>query len=207
VKRHRYDLVVIGAGSGGYAAARTARDLGANVALVDHGPLGGLCILNGCMPSKTLLATSDLVQAIRESGGLAVQSGVPTVDLTKLIARKREVIAGFADYRIEGINTFPLLPGRRAFSHRTEVQVGDDEILEAGSFVVGTGSIVAPPVFPGLAEAGYIDSDAALDWLERLPASLDRARRRLRRSELTQYFARIGVATTILIRSRTSALG
>ena len=66
----RYDLVVIGAGSGGFAAARTARDLGATVALVDHGPLGGLCILRGCMPSKTLIASSDLVADIRDGAEL-----------------------------------------------------------------------------------------------------------------------------------------
>ncbi|MGA7570000.1 MAG: FAD-dependent oxidoreductase, partial [Candidatus Aquilonibacter sp.] len=59
-----YDLVVVGAGSGGYAAARTARDLGASVALVDHGPLGGLCILRGCMPSKAFLASSDALHAV-----------------------------------------------------------------------------------------------------------------------------------------------
>ena len=201
MKRHRYDLVVVGAGSGGYAAARTARELGANVALVDHGPLGGLCILNGCMPSKTLLATSDLVQAIRESGGLAVEAGLPTVDLAKLIARKREVIAGFADYRVEGINTFPLYTGAARFLSPAELQVGAEEILEAGSFIVGTGSVVAPPVFPGLAEAGYIDSDAALD-LERLPASLVVLGGGYVASELSQYFARLGVPTTILIRAK-----
>ena len=55
---HSFDLVVIGAGSGGYAAGRTARDLGASVAFVDKGPLGGLCILRGCMPSKAYLESA-----------------------------------------------------------------------------------------------------------------------------------------------------
>jgi pyruvate/2-oxoglutarate dehydrogenase complex dihydrolipoamide dehydrogenase (E3) component len=201
VKRHRYDLVVVGAGSGGYAAARTARELGANVALVDHGPLGGLCILRGCMPSKTLLATSDLVEAIREGGTLAVEAGSPRVDMAKLLARKREVIQGFADYRIEGINAYPLYEGAAHFLSPGELQVGDDTVLEAASFVVGTGSVVAPAVVPGLSEAGFIDSDAALD-LEKLPASLIVLGGGYVASELGQYFARLGVATTIVIRGK-----
>jgi pyruvate/2-oxoglutarate dehydrogenase complex dihydrolipoamide dehydrogenase (E3) component len=201
VKTHRYDLVVVGAGSGGYAAARTARDLGANVALVDHGPLGGLCILKGCMPSKTLLATSDLLQAIREGGELAVESGTPRVDVAKLQARKREVIQGFADYRIEGINAFPLYEGAAHFLAPDRLAVGDETVLEATSFVIGTGSVVAPAALPGLAEAGYIDSDAALD-LEKLPGSMIVLGGGYVASELGQYFSRLGVETTILIRAR-----
>ncbi|MCL5258404.1 MAG: FAD-dependent oxidoreductase, partial [Firmicutes bacterium] len=71
----RHDLVVVGAGSAGYAAARTARDLGADVALVDRGPLGGLCILRGCMPSKTLLASSDALQDMRDAAELGIHAG------------------------------------------------------------------------------------------------------------------------------------
>src|SRR6202161_4347131 len=89
---NRYDLVVIGAGSGGFAAARTARDLGANVALVDNGPLGGLCILRGCMPSKTLLATGDLLHEIRSSGELAITTGEPALDYRALAERKRRLV-------------------------------------------------------------------------------------------------------------------
>ena len=55
-----YDVVIIGGGSAGYAAARTAQDAKAKVAIIDHGPLGGLCILRGCMPTKTILRSSDL---------------------------------------------------------------------------------------------------------------------------------------------------
>src|ERR1700690_617736 len=79
VKQKQYDVIVVGAGSGGYAAARTARERGAAVALVDHGPLGGLCILRGCMPSKTLIATSDRLHDIRSAGELGVRVGEPSL--------------------------------------------------------------------------------------------------------------------------------
>jgi pyruvate/2-oxoglutarate dehydrogenase complex dihydrolipoamide dehydrogenase (E3) component len=197
----RYDLVVVGAGSGGYAAARTARDLGASVALVDHGPLGGLCILRGCMPSKTLLASSDLVADIREGKELGVSAGPPTIDLAHIFARKREVIQDFADYRIEGIKSFPLYEGLAAFESEHVLRVGDDVRLEARAFVIATGSVVAPPVVPGLVEAGYVDSDAVLDTA-RLPQSIVVLGGGYVGSELGQFLARMGVQTTFLIRAK-----
>jgi pyruvate/2-oxoglutarate dehydrogenase complex dihydrolipoamide dehydrogenase (E3) component len=200
VNCYRYDLVVVGAGSGGYAAARTARELGANVALVDHGPLGGLCILRGCMPSKTLLASSDLVHDLREGRELGIDAGTPTIDLAHIFARKREVIAGFADYRIEGIRTYPLYEGRATFESPTRLRVGDDVALEASHFVIATGSVVAPPAVPGLEEAGFIDSDAVLDR-ERLPGSVVVLGGGYVGCELGQFMARMGVTTTFVVRA------
>jgi pyruvate/2-oxoglutarate dehydrogenase complex dihydrolipoamide dehydrogenase (E3) component len=201
VKTIRYDLVVIGAGSGGYAAARTARDLGASVALVDHGPLGGLCILRGCMPSKTLIASSDLVADIRDGAELGVTTGPPVIDLSHIFARKREVIGGFADYRIEGIKSFPLYEGFASFTSPTHLRVGEDVVLEARSFVVATGSVVAPPVVPGLVEAGYLDSDAVLEST-RVPKSIVVLGGGYVGSELGQFLFRMGVRTTFLIRAK-----
>ncbi len=197
---YRYDLVVVGAGSGGFAAARTARALGASVALVDHGPLGGLCILKGCMPSKTLLASSDLVADIREGAELGVTSAPPHIDLKHIFERKRDVIAGFADYRIEGIKTFPLYEGLARFESANVLLVGEDVRLEATSFVVATGSVIAPPALPGLLEAGYVDSDAVLDSAH-VPESIVVLGGGYVGSELGQFLARMGVRTTFLIRA------
>ena len=201
VKRFGYDVVVVGAGSGGYAAARTARGLGVRVALVDRGPLGGLCILRGCMPSKTLLASSDLVHDVREGGKLGIHSGEPQIDLHAIFARKREIIRGFADYRIEGIHSFPLYEGEARFASPHEVRVGDDVVLEGKSIIIATGSSIAPPPVPGLAEAGYIDSDAVLER-DRLPKSLVVLGGGYVGSELGQFLARMGVKTTFLIRAK-----
>jgi pyruvate/2-oxoglutarate dehydrogenase complex dihydrolipoamide dehydrogenase (E3) component len=196
--KQQYDLVVVGGGSGGYAAARTARDLGARVAIADSGPLGGLCILRGCMPSKTLIASGDLMHEIRESDVLGVRSDEPRIDYRTMIERKREVIKGFADYRIEGLETFDLFEGKAEFIDGRQLRVGD-VTLEADYFIVATGSVIAPPVIPGLVEAGYIDSDAALD-LDSPPSSLIVLGGGYVAVELGQFFSRVGVATTILIR-------
>ena len=197
---HTHEIVVVGAGSGGFAAARTARTLGADVALVDHGPLGGLCILRGCMPSKTLIASSDLAHDIAHAGELGITTGPVQIDFAKIMSRKKHLINGFADYRVEGIRQFPLYEGKATFLSPTELQVGENTILKARKFIIATGSVVAPAVLPGLVEAGYIDSDSALE-LQKLPKSLVVLGGGYIGAELGQFFARMGVDVTIILRS------
>jgi pyruvate/2-oxoglutarate dehydrogenase complex dihydrolipoamide dehydrogenase (E3) component len=197
---NRFDVIVIGAGSGGYAAARTARDLGAAVALVDYGPLGGLCILRGCMPSKTLLATGDRLHDIKAAGELAIEAGAAKLDYRALAERKRTLVRGWADYRIAGIETFPVFHGAAAFESPTTLRVGD-EVLYAPRYIIATGSSVAPAAVPGLAEAGFIDSDEALD-LEAPPESLIVLGGGYVGSELGQFFHRAGVETTMILRAK-----
>lgn len=200
MKKERFDLVVIGAGSGGYAAARTARDLGASVALVDEGPLGGLCILRGCMPSKALLASSDAAHDAREASALGVNVGGVSVDMPFIAARKRRLVQEFADYRVDGIGTFPLFMGRARFVSAHEVHVGEDTILEASKFIVATGSSVSPASLQGLSEAGFIDTDSALE-LESIPSSVVVLGGGYTACELGQFLARMGSRVTMLIRS------
>jgi pyruvate/2-oxoglutarate dehydrogenase complex dihydrolipoamide dehydrogenase (E3) component len=199
VERSSYDLIVLGAGSGGFAAARTARELGASVALVDKGPLGGLCILRGCMPSKTLLASSDALYDMREAAELGIHAHDITIDVAHVIARKRELIREFAEYRIEGIRAFPLYESEAHFISPRELQVGS-EVLEAKKFIVATGSVVAPAALTGLEETGYFDSDAALERAS-IPETLVVLGGGYVACELGQYFARMGAKTTMVIRS------
>jgi pyruvate/2-oxoglutarate dehydrogenase complex dihydrolipoamide dehydrogenase (E3) component len=193
-----FDLIVVGAGSGGFAAARTARDLGASVAIVDRGPLGGLCILRGCMPSKTLIATSDAAYEVDHAHELGVSARRAAVDFPFIMARKKEIIGGFADYRRAAIDTFPIFTGDAHFESPSELRVGE-VVLRGGAFVIGTGSVVAPPVIPGLAEAGYIDSDSALE-LAVPPKSMIVLGGGYVSTELGQFFARTGTALTVVIR-------
>lgn len=199
-RRLRHDVVVVGAGSGGYAAARTARDVGCDVALVDPGPLGGLCILRGCMPSKALLASSDAVADAREATALGIHAQITGIDMPAIAARKRGLVAEFADYRIEGIEEFPLYMARGEFISPTELRAGDDTILEAGTFIVATGSAISDAILPGLRETGFVDSDAVLE-LERIPESVVVLGGGYTACELGQFLARMGARTTMLIRS------
>jgi pyruvate/2-oxoglutarate dehydrogenase complex dihydrolipoamide dehydrogenase (E3) component len=202
MKRKKHHLVIVGAGSGGYAAARTARDLGADVALVDHGPLGGLCILRGCMPSKTLIASSDAIHDMREAAELGIHAGDIRIDFQHIMRRKHELIKGFADYRIEGIEQFPLYMGHASFLSANELKVGGDLILQADKWIIATGSNVAPShAVHGLDDVGYIDSDGALE-LQELPKSLIVLGGGYIGCELGQFFSRMGTKTSIVLRSR-----
>jgi pyruvate/2-oxoglutarate dehydrogenase complex dihydrolipoamide dehydrogenase (E3) component len=198
-RARRHELIVVGAGSAGYAAARTARDVGCDVALVDKGPLGGLCILRGCMPSKALLASSDALADAREASALGVGMQALAVDMPFIGARKRDLVQGFAEYRIEGIDEFPLYRGEARFLSPTELVVGETT-LEARQFVIATGSAISQPMLPGLAETGFLDSDAVLD-LEVIPSSVVVLGGGYTACELGQFLARMGARTTMLIRS------
>ena len=196
-----HDVVVIGGGSAGYAAAATARDAGADVAIVDHGPLGGLCILRGCMPSKTILRSSDIMALMRrapEFGLLPVEAGA---DLAAIIGRKERLVRSFADYRIEQLRgpEFTLYEESAVFEDPHRLRAGD-HTLEAASFIIATGSVATRPEIPGLDEAGYLTSDELLELREQ-PQSLLVLGGGPVAVELAQFFQRIGTQVTLLQRS------
>ena len=197
----RFDLIVLGGGSAGYAAARTAAELGATVAVAEQGPLGGLCILRGCMPSKAVLASANRLYHTQHAAELGVQVGAPTADLPAIIERKRRLVKEFADYRIDQLQSpdIALFTGTARFHSAEQVQVGD-RVLTAPKFVIATGSVPFVPKVPGLAEAGYITSDEALE-LEDLPESICVLGGGPIGLELGQFFSRLGSAVTLLQRS------
>lgn len=200
MSRHKHDVVIVGAGSGGYAAARTSRDFGCDVAMVDVGPLGGLCILRGCMPSKALIASSDAIYDAREAEQLGIGVTGLRADIPAIFARKRMLVKEFADYRVEGIERFPLYMGPARFLSPTELAVGDGGVVEANHFVIATGSVVPPAALAGLVETGYVDTDGVLE-LERIPESVVVLGGGYTACELGQFLSRMGAKTTILIRS------
>jgi pyruvate/2-oxoglutarate dehydrogenase complex dihydrolipoamide dehydrogenase (E3) component len=200
LERRKHQLIVVGAGSAGYAAARTARDFGCDVALVDHGPLGGLCILRGCMPSKALLASSDALQDVRDGSALGIHAESIRADMRFVARRKRALIEAFANYRIEGIEEFPLYVGSARFLSDGAIAVGENLVLEAERFVIATGSVIPQPELEGLADAGYLDTDSLLE-LESIPESVIVLGGGYTACELGQFLARMGAKTTMLIRS------
>lgn len=196
-----YDLAILGAGSAGYWAARTAGETGARVALLDPGPLGGLCILRGCMPTKALLRSTEilhLAQHAHEVGVLVKEVGY---DFPAMMARKRHWVEDFASYRRAGIQKqqgFELIPHAGTFLDPHTLQAGDRTIT-AEKFLISTGSVPWVPQIPGLADAGFITSDEALE-LEAPPKSLIVVGGGVIALEMGQFFHRLGTQVTFAIR-------
>src|SRR4029077_19861329 len=99
-----------GAGSAGYAAATIARALGKTVVIAEStAALGGLCILRGCMPSKTLLRSAEVAHLVADAARFGIETSAAVANVPAIVARKRRIITEFAGYRKEGIDTFPIL--------------------------------------------------------------------------------------------------
>jgi pyruvate/2-oxoglutarate dehydrogenase complex dihydrolipoamide dehydrogenase (E3) component len=200
--RHVFDLCVLGGGSAGYAGATSARGMGKTVAIVDgNGPLAGLCILNGCMPSKTLIRSAEIAHLMRVAPTLGVTPSGVRIDVPAIVRRKRRIIAGFADDRIAGLEQFPLFRGAPHFVGPAELQVGDNTI-SADRFLIATGSHINVPPIAGLTESGFLTSDDILE-LEKLPKSMVVLGAGDVAVELAQYLARVGVHTTMVQRGPT----
>jgi pyruvate/2-oxoglutarate dehydrogenase complex dihydrolipoamide dehydrogenase (E3) component len=196
-----FDVAVIGGGSAGYAAASSAQSLGAQVAIIDPGPLGGLCILKGCMPTKAILRSSDIIALMHRAKEFGIQPVDTQVHLSAINDRKNKLIKEFADYRIKQLNNprFTLIKERAQFISPHEIRIGNKS-LKAKSFVIATGSVVAHYPVPGLAETGFITSDDVLKMRE-VPESIIVLGAGAVAVELAQFLLRIGVKVTLLQRS------
>jgi len=148
------------------------------------------------MPAKTLFAASERLGEVESADELGVRAPAPRADLPAIIARKRELVEYFAEDRVAELERFPLARGWARFVAEDAIEV-EGRRIKARRFVIATGShVVAPPV-DGLADAGYLTSDDALD-LTRVPPSLAILGGGPVGCEFAQYFARLGARVTLL---------
>ncbi len=204
MQKYDFDVVVIGGGSGGYAAARTAAAAGLKTAVIEGGSeVGGLCILRGCMPTKALLYASEVKHLAERADTWGVRPGKVTFDFARVMARKNAQIKDFADFRAQQLagGKFKFIRARAAFLDAHTVGLGGGKKLTAKSFVLATGSRVAPAPLPQLNEVGFITSDDAVA-LKRLPKSLIILGGGAIACEFAQFFARFGVKVTLVQRSQ-----
>ena len=201
-QNHDFDVAIIGGGSGGYAAARTAIAEGLKTAVIDGAEqLGGLCILRGCMPTKALLYAAEVMHLASHPEAWGIRSEV-SFDFAKVMARKNAMIREFADYRAQQLTNgkFELIRAMARFTDPHTVELSDGRKLTASNFVIATGSRVAPSPLPQLNEVGFLNSDTALE-LTRLPRSLIVLGGGAVALEFAQFFARFGVKVTLIQRS------
>ena len=203
-----YDFAVIGGGSAGYAAASTAGRLGLKTICIEGGKdIGGLCILRGCMPSKTLIESANRFLTLRRASEFGLSAGRLGFDSGAIIRRKRELIAGFADYRVGQLKAgdFDFVRGIAEFVAPERVRIhllssdGTQEI-ETKTSLISTGSELNLIELPGLQETGFLHSDVALDS-EVIPRSVIILGGGAISLEFAHFYEALGTQVTILQRS------
>jgi pyruvate/2-oxoglutarate dehydrogenase complex dihydrolipoamide dehydrogenase (E3) component len=203
MKTQHFDYIVIGGGSGGYAAARTAREVLNKVAIVDNADtLGGLCILRGCMPSKTLIYSAEVLHLAQQGKAFGLNIPEASVDMPALHQRKLDVIKEFSDYRQKQLESdrFTLFRNRAKFINSRTIQLNDGTRLSADHFMVATGSTVSVPPIRGLADAPYWTSDDILE-LDFIPQKVIVLGGGIVACELAQFMRRIGAEIIQIQRS------
>ena len=166
-----YDVIVIGGGPGGYAAAIRASQLGGEVALVDIAEIGGTCVNRGCIPTKTWLHAVNLLHWIRRADEFGIKASVNEIDLPSLVAR-RNGISSDTRMGMEGIlrnNGVELIRGMAVLKGPNEVDV-DGTVYETKKVILATGSRLDIPEIPGLEETA-LTTEQVLE-MEKVPSSV-----------------------------------
>lgn len=157
----RFDLCVIGAGSGGLSIAAAASQMGASVAIVEANRMGGDCLNFGCIPSKSLLAAAGRAAVWRDSGEFGIAPQEPNIDFAGVMAHVASVIRGIAPTdsieRFQSLGCTVIRAGGR-FVNPTRLEAGDRKI-EAKRFVIASGSRPKIPPIPGLDKVAYLTNE------------------------------------------------
>ena len=204
-----FDLVVLGAGTGGYSAAFRAGQLGLKVALVDEGPrIGGTCLLRGCIPTKAMLESADLVDKVRHAGTFGIKVGETTVDYAVIAQRRDQIV----DRLTKGLgslikkNKVEHIRGRGVLQSGKKIKVAKldedgqpagDIVLEGTDVILATGSRVKS--LPGLEPDGQriVTSDDVLRT-DSLPQSMIVVGAGAVGVEFASFYQDMGVAVTLL---------
>jgi dihydrolipoamide dehydrogenase len=206
-----FDLVVLGAGTGGYTAAFRAAQLGLRVALVDEDKIGGTCLHRGCIPTKALLESAAFLERVRHAKdyGLTLP-GEPVVDYARMAERRDQVVKRMWTglKTLVDKNKVAWVPGRGRLEGPTKVRVtqpgedgkpggGGDRVLQANDVILATGSRVKS--LPGLEPDGkrIVTSDDVLK-MDKLPKDIVVVGAGAVGVEFASFFQDVGVTVTLL---------
>ena len=197
----RYNLVVVGAGTGGLVTAMGAASLGARVALIERHLLGGDCLNVGCVPSKCLIRSARAAAEARSAAQLGVHCTGVGVEFGAVMERMRRLRGEISThdsvtrFRDAGVDVYL---GEARFTDRSALEV-DGQQLEFHKAVIATGARAAAPPIPGLAEAGYYTNEDIFTLTE-LPERLLVLGGGPIGCELAQAFRRFGSEVTLVNR-------
>ncbi|MFN8006779.1 MAG: mercury(II) reductase [Terriglobia bacterium] len=195
-----FDLMVLGGGSAAFAAAIKAAELGANVAIVEKGTIGGTCVNIGCVPSKTLIKAAELCYHSAYPKFEGLTTCPPPSDWQHVVQQKDELVAALReDKYIHVAEQYPnitILRGEGVLTGSRSLTV-DGRFYQPGKILIATGSSPWAPLIPGLKEADFLDSTDALSLTE-LPDSMIIIGGGAIGLEFAQLFTRFGVRVMVL---------
>jgi dihydrolipoamide dehydrogenase len=200
------DLIVIGGGSGGFAAAMRAAQLGGKVTIVEEAHYGGNCMNRACIPSKLLMTTARLMSSIRKSERLGIQVGDLKLDMDTLHRRKGLMIKGFqaGTKRLLAEWGVTLVRGQGRLVARDTVEVEGPALsgvegkqIRGRNVLVATGSVAARPPVEGADLSGVIGTEEAIE-LRKVPARIAILGSKPWDLELAQYFHIMGSEVTLI---------
>jgi len=194
----KYDLAVIGAGPAGYVAAKKAGGAGLSVLLVEGRKLGGVCLNEGCVPSKTLLQAAKTYYHALHGDAFGVEADGVRFNFEKANAHKTQVMDGMRN-GIAGLmkkSKVKVVFGQATLSDGRKVTV-DGETHEADNILICTGSSPTRPPIPGVDGDNVVDSTGILE-LEELPSSLVVIGGGIIGCEFACFFGSVGIPVTVL---------
>lgn len=194
-----YNLIIIGAGPGGYEAAIEAAEKGMKVALVEKDKLGGTCLNRGCVPTKTLMHTADIARELRDADIFGVNVSDYSVDASKMQERKNQVLdtlrSGIAALMKKG--KIDVIEGHGVIEGPGKVRVGED-VLETENILIATGSKTFVPPIEGVDTPGVVTSDVILDKADGIYEHLVIVGGGVIGMEFASLYAALGTKVTII---------
>ncbi|MEQ8765891.1 MAG: FAD-dependent oxidoreductase [Planctomycetota bacterium] len=197
----RFDVIVLGGGSAGTSAARAATEAGARTLMINEGELGGLCILRGCMPTKTMLHAAHAAHEAIHGRVPGVKPRGADIDFGEIMRNKDQKVARFQRAKLQSIEKggYEVLDARGRFTGPDTIEAnGEAYHFERGA-VISTGSVTRLPDLDGLDAVPYLTSDEIMR-LEEQPASLIILGTGAIGLEMSQFFARVGTRVCLVSR-------
>ncbi|MDQ3893333.1 MAG: FAD-dependent oxidoreductase, partial [Actinomycetota bacterium] len=194
-----FDLAIVGSGAAAFSAAIRASELGAQVAMVERGIVGGTCVNVGCIPSKAELAAAAQQYRAAQNRFPRVVTSADGVELEAIVAGKDEIVRSLRRERYLDLLEhygFELVQGTACFADPNTLLV-DGQPLHADRYLLAAGASPAVPPIEGLAEAGFLTSTSALELTE-LPRRLAVVGGNYVGLEFAQLFSRLGSEVTVL---------
>ena len=207
MKKVYTDVAVIGAGSAGLVAFRTAKKWTSNVVLIEGGPYGTTCARVGCMPSKLLIAAAEAAHAVEQANDFGIRVGAISVDGVAVMDRVRSERDRFVGFVVDGVESIPesqRIRGYARFISDHILEVDDHTTVHAKRVVIATGSTPThPPILNELGDRLVVNDDI-FDWTD-LPRSVAVFGPGVIGIELGQALSRLGVE--VLVFGRGGPLG